>query len=67
MADISMCAGIGCPMRDRCHRFTAPKSFYQSYLNRTPDENGECEGYWEAESIKKQVDDTETIIDNEKI
>jgi hypothetical protein len=26
MADISMCEGQGCPLKEKCYRFTAPKN-----------------------------------------
>ena len=26
MADISMCEGNGCPLKEECYRFTAPKN-----------------------------------------
>lgn len=36
MADISMCSGLGCPLKKECYRHTAPKSEYQSYFSRVP-------------------------------
>lgn len=29
MADISMCKGDGCPIKDQCYRHTAPVSLYR--------------------------------------
>lgn len=46
MANTSMCLGTDCPVKDRCYRFTAPKSEkYQDYLKSVPfrRENGKIE------------------------
>ena len=75
MADISMCSGNECSLKYTCYRFTAPKSFYQSYSNRTPDENGECDAYWEAEAMinrvirnkKQSSEEIKTKLNNERL
>lgn len=37
MADIAMCKGIECPIRETCYRFTAPRARpWQSELSTTP-------------------------------
>jgi hypothetical protein len=37
MADITMCPGHGCPMKQRCYRFTAPVTeHWQAYFAETP-------------------------------
>ena len=46
MADISMCEGNGCEVKNTCYRFTAKPSEYQSYFTPTPIENEGCEYYW---------------------
>jgi hypothetical protein len=57
MADISMCNGQNCPVKEKCYRFTAPKGFRQTYFAETPGKNqGDdffCNMYWgeNAESI----------------
>jgi hypothetical protein len=33
MADITMCKNETCPMKNRCYRYTAIPSDYQSYSN----------------------------------
>ncbi len=33
MADISKCRGTDCPMKDKCYRFIAPPSRWQSYFH----------------------------------
>jgi len=45
-ADISMCGGRGCPLRDTCYRHTAkPDPHWQSYIG-APYKDGECTHYW---------------------
>jgi len=46
MADISMCEGEGCDVKNTCYRFTTKPSEYQSYFTPTPIENEGCEYYW---------------------
>ena len=42
MADITMCVGTGCPLRETCYRYTAePNEYRQSFsdfTNRVKDE-----------------------------
>ena len=48
MADITMCSGKGCDLKDKCYRFTAPKSeFRQSYFCEPPIKDGKCDMYWD--------------------
>lgn len=48
MADITMCDGINCPLRETCYRFKAkPDKYGQSYFVKVPvDNDGKCEFYW---------------------
>ena len=47
MPDITKCNGDGCPMKESCHRFTAPAEEYQSHFETPPvKEDGRCEMYW---------------------
>jgi hypothetical protein len=51
MADITCCEGTNCPLKEKCYRFTAPKSeLYQSYLMKEPfrEEKGKtvCDLFW---------------------
>lgn len=49
MADICMCSGMGCPMKDRCWRHLAPVTEYQSYFTEVPiDKHSKCKYYWEV-------------------
>ena len=64
MADITMCPGTDCPVKEKCYRFTAPKSEYmQSYFldvpGKTEDGKFTCDMYWgeKAESIWNQLKD----------
>lgn len=34
--DITMCSGKGCPLKDSCYRYTAPRSEYQSFFLSPP-------------------------------
>ncbi len=59
MADITMCEGDHCPVKDNCYRYTAPVNEYmQSYFVVTPwDTQGmKCSMYWPLE-IKKVQDE----------
>jgi len=56
MADITMCKGEGCPLKDNCHRHTAvPNEYRQSYFVTAPydPEKGECKHFWDNERRRK--------------
>jgi hypothetical protein len=60
MPDISMCSGDGCPIKERCHRFTAtPNEYRQSYFVNPPYENGKCVYYWgdAHENLMKELEE----------
>jgi hypothetical protein len=74
MADISMCSGQDCPVKEKCYRFTAPKSLIaQSYFTESPGktEDGKftCEMYWGVnnEAIWNQLKDITNGKDNTDI
>ena len=49
MADITMCRGDTCPKKEKCYRYTAPKSeYWQSMFTVTPydPEHNKCPYYW---------------------
>ncbi len=49
MADITMCEGKDCPLKETCYRFTAiVNEFRQSYFTETPynKEKENCEYLW---------------------
>jgi hypothetical protein len=51
MPDITMCQGIGCPYKEKCYRFTAKPSDYQSYFMTPPIKEGKCDMYWGENQI----------------
>jgi hypothetical protein len=49
MSDITACSGISktnapCPIKDKCYRYTAPKSDYQSWFVEVPGKITEVDG-----------------------
>jgi len=53
MSDITMCSGKGCNLKDKCYRFTAPKSKYmQSYFTIPPIKDGKCDMFWDNKPKK---------------
>tara|TARA_R110000868_G_scaffold81159_1_gene229949 strand:- start:42 stop:236 length:195 start_codon:yes stop_codon:yes gene_type:complete len=56
MADICKCHGqigtIDCPYKEKCYRFTAKASDYQSYFMELPLKDGKCDHYWGKDGDK---------------
>jgi len=47
MADITMCNGKGCNVKNTCYRFKAPiNEFRQSYFIEVPGKDESCDYYW---------------------
>jgi hypothetical protein len=48
VADIAMCKGDGCPLKETCYRYKArANEFYQSYFAIVPfNKDGTCDHYW---------------------
>ena len=44
--DIAKCKGDGCPVKERCYRFTAKAGVYQSYFVDVPIKDGKCDVFW---------------------
>lgn len=44
--DITMCLGTDCPHKEKCYRYTAKPSEYQSYFMEAPIKDLKCEMYW---------------------
>ncbi len=64
--DITMCSGQGCPIKEKCYRFTAkPSEFRQSYFLDTPikikDGVAKCDHYW-GESQEQIWDSLKNIV-----
>ena len=71
MADITMCPGTDCPVKDKCYRFTANANEWgQSYFMNVPgkivDDKFTCDMYWgdNAEGIWNQLKDITNGKDN---
>jgi len=47
MADIAMCLGGECPVKEDCWRHMAPSSRWQSYLATPPYTEEGCEYFWD--------------------
>ena len=62
MADIAMCKGDRCTMKETCYRYKAKVNEYgQSYFAEAPhkdkvdeDNNTICGHYWEVDKIKSR-------------
>ena len=63
MADITMCSGEKCPLKQICYRHTAKPSNYQSYFMKPPVLGGTCEYFWRAEVNVKTDENDEKSTD----
>ena len=54
MSDITMCMGTGCPLKDKCYRYTAERNdLWQSYFMEPPYKHGElCGEFWDNSGYK---------------
>lgn len=52
MADIDMCKGFKCPIREKCYRYTATKGVIQYYNNHRYE--NECKYFWDNERINRR-------------
>ncbi len=60
MADITMCKGTNCPVKEQCYRHTADVNEHrQSYFFAPPFKDGKCDMYWgkNAENIFNKLKD----------
>jgi hypothetical protein len=59
MPDISMCKGGNCPHKEKCYRFMAEPSYYQTYFAEPPNKGDKCDYYWgeNAQSIWLQLEE----------
>jgi len=61
MPDITMCSGKGCPLKEKCYRFTAkPSDYRQAYfLNPPVEKDGEdkahCSHFWDNKEKKHDI------------
>ncbi len=67
MADITMCSGSGCVLKEECYRHTAPVNEYRQayFMNPPVKEDGSCDFLWpfskEKIGIRKSA-----VLDNYK-
>ena len=57
MSDITMCEGIGCPIREKCFRFRAKTNLVQHFFIKTPYEYSHCDKFisYEDELVLDQI------------
>lgn len=67
MADIAMCKGDGCILKESCYRYTAKPSLYQSYFINPPLKNGGCDHYWEIKYDKKRKESSTDARENQSV
>ena len=48
MPDITMCPGGDCLKKEKCYRYTAEPSSWQSYFTEPPNDGEECEYFWQT-------------------
>ena len=63
MADITMCSGERCPLKQICYRHTAKPSEQQSYFAQSPVLGGTCEYFWRVEVRAKTDENDEKSTD----
>ena len=64
MPDITMCSGIGCPIKKLCRRFTAtPDSCWQAYFVSVPYDPvlDKCDHFMPQFKFKKTKDNSRII------
>jgi len=63
MADITMCYGLGCKLKDMCYRHTAPEGMWQAYFTNPPHTNKgkKCEMFW-GDASKQLTDKLNDIV-----
>lgn len=55
MADITMCKGIGCPLKKKCYRYTASVNpYWQSFFNIIPynKKDKSCDEFWDKSAMR---------------
>lgn len=54
MPDITKCKGDGCPLKDKCWRYTSqPSEYRQSWFVESPYREEKCEHYWKKEKRRR--------------
>jgi hypothetical protein len=57
MSDITKCTNDECPIKEKCYRWTATWGMRQSVCCFEPEEDGECEHFWDNEGRRKESND----------
>ena len=64
MSDISKCPGNGCPVKEKCYRYTAKAGVWQTWFSKEPfkiSKKGvfKCDMFWglDAERLYNQIVD----------
>jgi hypothetical protein len=60
MPDITMCGGKGCNKKDKCYRYTAKPSAYQSYFMGVPFTSKSCEYFMPVKTVTDSEKDLQT-------
>lgn len=61
MPDISMCSGKGCDLKEKCYRFTAKPSMWQTYFFGTPNTKpDECDHFWDNSDYNYDIKNNNT-------
>ena len=53
MGDMCKCKNQECPLKERCHRYTAKPDLYQFY-GEFKYEDGKCEYFWDNNKKRKK-------------
>lgn len=54
MADITMCHGNDCPLKNKCYRYTAYASpYWQSIFTEIHYKDGKCKYFWDNKGKRK--------------
>ena len=56
MADLVMCRGDGCPLKDKCHRHTAIPVKYQHFVDTPYNHEKKCfDIFWNNKKKKQRI------------
>ena len=67
MADITMCSGEKCQLKENCYRYTAkPNEFRQAYFMEPPVLGETCEYFWRTDEPEKKSNNKLTKKDDNK-
>lgn len=68
MPDITKCTGENCSKKQSCYRYTAKADEYQSFFMTPPNQDGQCDHYWENEPKElMRIKNGQVYIDGELV